>query len=375
MNRPIARPVFSENQILGSADVNSIVNHSRDSDARHHRNLHSWGIADGLVLRAEEREDAGGKYVEVLVSPGIAIDGTGREIVVTEDFRLSEDLFDQLNVAVSDAEALYPVMLLGRDQVQKSSAFSSSVCAAAQPTRTEESFEVIFGRVGDATELHKQIVPEVSEGLTSSSSWKVLLGYVKWDGSHFSAVATEDSGVSPRYAGVIADDVMARADRLSLRSADRNLADKAALEIDNQNDGEMRFGLQDDQGNVVPVFTVNAKGDVKAEGKILGGIAGGVQIESGVITDGALVPLPVGVTQQLINDGGATIQIHLSPRFQQPASLPFLALPAYWIMQPLECYADGRRVVCLVRWEASDGSATLVMPGVCDYQVFAFVSE
>ena len=35
------------------------------------------------------------------VSPGLAIDGAGREIVVTESVRVSEDAFDQLNITDS----------------------------------------------------------------------------------------------------------------------------------------------------------------------------------------------------------------------------------------------------------------------------------
>ena len=142
----------------------------------------------------------------------------------------------------------------------------------------------------------------------------------------------------------------------------------------------MRFGLQDSNGEVVPVFTINAKGDVIAEGKILGAIAGGVQVESGVITDGALVPLPAGITQQQIDDGEATIQVHLSPRYQQPASLlPAPDVGEYWTMHPLECFADDRRVVCRMLWLHTDIAgaggiiSSMVLPGVCDYQVFGFV--
>lgn len=378
MSTQVLRPIFSENQILSAADVNSIVNHGRDAGARHHRYLHSWGIAEGLKLQEEKREDPLGTYVEVSVTPGVAFDGNGREIVVTETVRLSEDTFHQLNVAQSNLELNYPVFLLGRDRQLQASAIAPSVCHSGEPTRTEEGFEITFGRVGDAAELENQASTPLGQGIPASDlgAWKILLGYVKWDRprAHFIGIAEEDNGIRRRYVGVRAEDVSAQNDRITLRSADRKIGDKAALVIDNENDGEMRFGLQNSNGTVKPVFTVNSKGDVKAEGKILGAIAGGMQVESGVITDGALVPLPAGITQQQIDDGEATIQVHLSPRYQQPASLPFLAVPAYWVMQPLECYAQDRRAICLIRWEASDNTAgPFVLPGVCDFQVFAFV--
>ena len=386
MSTQILRPIFSENQILSAADVNSIVNHARDARSRHNRYLHSWGIAEGLQLQTEDLQDSSGTYLEVNVTPGVAIDGNGREIVVPEAFRLSEDIFDQLNVAESVTDPnnppKYPVFLLGRDKRQQDSAMKQSTCFGNEPTRTLEGYDYTFGRVGTAAELDNQSSLSPDQEISASANgngngnWKILLGFVEWDGNHFSAIAEEDGGIGPRYAGVRAEDVSAQNDRLILRSADRNISDKAALELDNENGGEMHFGLQDSKGQVVPVFTVNAKGDVIAKGKILGAIAGGVQVESGVINDGALVPLPAGITQQQLDSGEASIQVHLSPRYQQPASLPPLATNEYWLMQPLECYVQDRRVVCRVRWESTNNaSGPFVLPGVCDYQVFGFVKK
>jgi hypothetical protein len=387
MSTQVVRPIFNENQVLSAADVNGIVNHARGALARHNRFLHSWGIAYGLQLTAEEREDTSGKFVEVMVQPGIAIDGQGRELVVTEAFRLSEDVFDQLNVAESTTDPnnppKYPVFILGRDQRQQASAMRSSACFRNEPTRTAEGFEIRFGRVGDATTLDEQQLPELGDELTSAAQggWKILLGFVEWNGTHFTAVSAEADGIAPRYAGVYAEDVASQSGRLTLRSRDRRQSDKAALVIDNENDGEMRFGLQDSNGKVVPVFTVNAKGDVKAEGKILGAIAGGVQIESGVISDGALVPLPAGITQELLDSGQASFHVQLTPRYEPLALLPGPPANHFWIMQPLECYLEGRHVNCKVLWQQIDPTANVnsaarqVSPGACDYQVFGFVQK
>ncbi|MGI9303095.1 MAG: hypothetical protein ACR2RB_10360 [Gammaproteobacteria bacterium] len=381
MSTPILRPVFRENQILSADDVNTIVSHSRDARARHNRYLHSWGIATGLDLLGEEREDTSGKFLEVNLSPGMAIDGSGREIIVTESIRLSEDSFDQLNVVESNNDPqqhYYPVFLVGRDRRQDSSVTNVSVCESGSTSRVREAFDVEFGRVGSAAELGEQPVPELGAGIagTDRSDWRVLVGFVTWDGAHFAGVAESADGISRRYVGVRGEEVVGLGDGLSLRSAERATADKAALVIDNQNGGEMRFGLHDGQGEVVPVLTVNAQGDVIAEGKILGAIAGGVQVESGVITDGLEVPLPAGITQAQIDDGEASVQIQVQPRFQQPASLPSLAAGEFWLMQPIDCHVTGRRVVCLLRWQASDGSLpALLLPGACDYTVMGFVKK
>lgn len=380
MSTAISRPVFTENQVLSAADVNAIVNHARDSRQRHDRCLHSWGIADGLGLVAVARSDAGGKYVEVSVAPGLAIDGGGREIVVTESVRLSEDAFDQLNItdSANDPELhFYPVFLVGRDLQGAAAARRMSACLENPTTRIVEGYAIDFGTLGAAAELDLQMAPDPDAPAgTRPAPWKILLGFVSWDGLHFAAVRDEDGGIGRRYAGARGGDVTGLGDSLVLRSAARTLPDKAALVIDNTDGGQMRFGLQDSLGQVVPVFTVNAQGDVMAEGKILGAIAGGVQVESGVVTDGLEVPLPAGITQQQIDSGGASVQISVTPRYQQPASLEALAAGEYWLMQTLDCRVDGRRVICLVRWTPTAGAfPTRVLPGVCDYVCMGFVKQ
>ena len=378
MSTPIARPVFSENQILSAADVNAIVLHARGSRSRHDRYLHSWGIANGLELVGTPRTDTAGQYVEVTVSPGLAIDGAGREIVVTESVRVSEDAFDQLNITDSandPTQHFYPVFIVGRDEQGSAAARRASVCLENPSTRVSESYFITFGSLGSAADLDKQVVPDPDAPVGSGQApWRILLGFVSWNGTRFVSVRNDDGGITRRYVGVRAGEVIGLGDSLVLRSAARTVSDKAALVVDNTNGGQMRFGLHDRLGNVVPVFTVNSKGDVIAEGKILGAIAGGVQVELGVITDGLEVPLPAGITQAQVDSGEATLQIQVQPRFQQPASLPALAAGEYWIMQPLDCRVDGRRVVCLVRWVPTAGAPpVMVLPGVCDFVVMGFV--
>src|SRR5687768_17330815 len=126
MSDQIARPVFFEGQILGAIDLQDTVEYSRGREARHERYLHTWGIASGLELSAKPKQievnNATIDYQEIWLSPGLAIDGRGREILVPESRRLSEDDFDQLNVAITDPTALYPVLLIGRDKTAPASA-------------------------------------------------------------------------------------------------------------------------------------------------------------------------------------------------------------------------------------------------------------
>jgi hypothetical protein len=386
MSASILRPIFSENQILSAADINTIVSHSQGADTRHNQYLHQWGIAHGLDLVANDREDTTGQYAEVVVQPGMAIDGAGREIVVTEAISLREFDFDQLQVEnkTGDVETnFYPVFLIGRDKRQQDTSTLNSLCEAGGPNRVNEHYELTFGRVGDAADLDDQVAPTLGEDASASGprSWRILLGFVTWDGARtpkrFMSAVAEHDGVGRRYAGVRGAELTGLDDSVTMRSAERAINDKAALVIDNENGGEMRFGLQDSRGKVVPVFTVNAEGDVRAEGRILGAIAGSIQIESGVITDGMEVPLPAGFTQDMVDTGKATIQVQLTPRYDQPTTLPPPALATsddHWLMHPLSCYADGRRVVCTVRWDRTDDPAgSVVLPGVCDYIVTGYL--
>ncbi|MGI9336466.1 MAG: hypothetical protein ACR2RL_25220 [Gammaproteobacteria bacterium] len=378
MDAPILRPTFSENQILSADDVNTVVAHARNRGARHDRYLHAWGIAYGLTLVGEDRVDGNGPYQDVTLTPGLAIDGHGREIVVTDSSVLSTDTFDQLNVVDNgnDPEVhYYPVFLVGRDEDAPPPDIALSPCDSGGPARVKETFDVTFGRIGDAANPDDQRGIEVGTPIKDApqSRWRILLGFVSWTGTKFAATKPDHDGRSRRYVGVHAEDVSGLGDSVTLRSAKRTVQDKAALVIDNTNGGEMRFGLHDSNGKVVPVLTVNAQGDVTAEGKIVGAIAGGVQIESGIITDGVEVPFPAGIDQAMIDKGEASIQITVQPRYQQTAALPVLPANHYWMMQPIECFAEVRRVRCLVRWEATDGSGVFFAPGVCDYVVRGFV--
>jgi hypothetical protein len=380
MSSAVQRPGFYEGQIVAAADLNSVVSSSRTALAQHERYLHSWGIAHGLTLTGVARTTSGGaSFQEVTLSAGMAVDGTGRHLVLAADERLSEDTFDSLNVAISDPEAYYPVFITGRDESKTTNGTFTSACNAGGVNRVTERVDIVFGRVEDAADLMTQTVPAVDAGPgdgASSTRWRVLVGFVKWDASikRFVAIATNSDGVTPLYAGVRADDVTTHSTHVVLRAGPRGQNGTAALAVENANGGELRFGLQTTNGDVIPVFTVNGKGDVHAEGKITGAIAGGVQVQGGVAFDGAMLPLPPGITAEQVDSGAVLIQTQVSPHYAIPALPPPGA--GVWMMQPIECRVDGRRVFCRVRWRDSAGvAADLELPGACDYLLLAFAAS
>lgn len=380
MSETPERPVFSEGQVLAAADLNAGVEYARGQLARHHRYLHTWGIAHGLELSPKKRQtEVGGQpfeYVDVYIEPGLAIDGSGREIVVAERKRLSEDEFDQFNVAVQDPAQLYPVFLHGLDERAAAAPLAAGGCTTAQSSRTAEGYGVSFGGPDAASDLDSQAASAVTDGpggTTASGSWQLLLGFVKWDKTNkkFTAVEESSLGARPRYAGVLADEVAARGGRLLLRTRPANESGQPALVIEEGEDGPaLTFGLLNASGVVTPGLTVTATGDVTATGKLkIKFTPGSTYVQTGVATDGMILPLPPGVKPEDVGEGDASLHVQATPRLAGLA--PPITAPGPWVPFPLECSVDDeRRVRCLVRWvDVAGAGGTVDRPGACDYSV------
>src|SRR5262249_39825770 len=121
--------------------------------------------------------------------------------------------------------------------------------------------------------------------------------------------------------------------------------------------------------------TVTAKGDVIAKGKIQGAVTpGSVQIQSGTATDGILLPLPPGVTDDMVAPGKGTLHVQLTPRMGNPP----IPAPNTWVGFPLECRVDDdRRLHCMIRWYGlNPPNQGLVrdVPGLCDYLLVVAVA-
>lgn len=382
MSTRIERPLFFENQILGAADLTASVEHSRGQEARHHRYLHLWGIAYGLELSAEDAKENGEEFKKITVSAGMAIDGWGREIVVQSE-ALSENTFAQLQLTagLNLAEVWFPVFLVGKDQPAPQQALATSRCDSSAPSRKLEGYEITFRRPGEARSLDGQSAANVADG-PGPGGWKILLGFVQSNakGDKFKDFKYEVNNIGRKYAGVQADEVAARSGSLEFRTQTTRQANKPALLLDETGDGLLQFGSLDALGRLQAVFSVNAKGDVKAEGKIIGALTTrNVQIESGIATDGMVLPLPHGITEKQVADGEAIVQTHVSLRMTGETAPPGAALSTdQWGAFPLEVWVDAeRRLHCQARWfRVIGGSGTVEdHPAACNYTVFASVKE
>ena len=386
MGERIARPSFFEGQVLRAADLDLGQGYARGTMARHERYLHTPGIAAGLALTVDKSTGV----TVVKMAPGVAIDVTGRQIVVDREETLAaEDLDSQGVLTPPDTDPAleqedrpwHAVFLTGRDESATPLSLSRGCGNGAQPNRTDEAYTIGYGRPGDAGD---DAVPlEITDGPEADAAVRVLVGYVQWDGvSNFGDAKSvvPKAGTSPRlsppYAGARADEVVARSGTLALRADQGATREKRpALLLDGDDGGQMRFGLQDARGEVNTVFSVNAAGDVTLAGVIKSPFSNDMWVESGTISDGLLVPLPRGVTQEMVDDGKVSLHVAVTPRRVSEPFPPGKSAGIFF-KEPFECRVDGRRVFVRDRW--FDGVAVpltaTIVPGACDYVVIASVA-
>jgi hypothetical protein len=361
----VQRPTFFEGQILGAGDLTGSLEYARSQMARHQRTLHTWGIAFGLELTGEPQVAENGENVKaVTLAPGMAVDISGRQIVVPEAVPLNDAAFELVNSGVTDDTEWFPVLLSGLDETATAVTVFGDICGPGAGARISEGFEVTFGHRGEEQDLADQPVPGIDAGPTGGpgeQSARVLLGYVQWQPSahRFKDVSPHGGGVPLRYAGVAADEVVARGGTLVLRSRATPESGTPTVVLDAEAQ-ELRFGPQDSRGSVPdPVFTVTADGDVKAKGTFADVRTAGVQVESGIATDGVLLPLPAGIAEDDVTSGRVVVHAHVTARLDGVGGVPNTVI----------CRVDDRRVHCRV---AVTGGT---VPGRCDYTLLAVVPQ
>lgn len=140
------RPSFFEGQYLGADDLQAFLKYARESDARHVLGAHTWGIVAGIEL-VESTSPVG--EVEYSLSPGVAVDGYGRLLVVTTPYKLTTDLFAQqptgtVNVWIRYDETPLSGTRAGFQSCECSDAFArvaESVVAEVGPRATVDQRE------------------------------------------------------------------------------------------------------------------------------------------------------------------------------------------------------------------------------------------
>ncbi|MEU6549146.1 hypothetical protein ABZ915_02520 [Streptomyces sp. NPDC046915] len=368
------RPAFHEGQVLAAADLSATVEYARGVSARHARHLHDWGVAEGLALVTEPRTDplTNARYVEVSVSAGFAVDGTGREIVLTDPVVLRESDFEEINGADQKTSEPYPVFLATADREPAASPQPDSCAGSTARTRVEESYQIIFGRLGDERVYADPQPPAIGAAPADPPVlWHILLGYVRWTDGHFTGAETTARGVPVRYSGVRADTVSAQSGSLTLRTAPATQEGKPAIVLSGGDKPSLVFGLYRGGGALDPLMTVEANGNLRITGSFNGLLpVGSTLVTSGTATDGMLLPLPSGITAEQVADGRVVAHVHLTPR-----TPPVLAESTLY--SPVEATVDENlRVRCRARLYDPVAAPGQVVerPGAVDFLVVATVA-
>jgi hypothetical protein len=117
-------------------------------------------------------------------------------------------------------------------------------------------------------------------------------------------------------------------------------------------------------------MTVAANGNLTIAGSFSGQIsAGSVLATSGTATDGVLLPLPSGVSQEEVADGRVSLHVYVTPKVP-PTGSGTVAVPA-------EAGVDeDRRVRCRIRvFDPTASTVTVAeQPGAVDFLVLATVA-
>ncbi len=239
------RPAFFAGQYLGAEDLSALVSYFRQQNARHALGQHTWGIVAGMQL--VEAISADGS-LDVLVQPGLAIDGYGRLVVVLEQTRLDGAQFS--GAASGEVEVWIRYDQSEREGVRK----GFEVCSEQDVfARVNESFVLEAGprtsilerqsgvnvngvNVLDAREALRSVDPDaplVCDGSVpyqafpvddEDALWLIPLGHVRWQGGapgSFQPLTDEQrvrSRRKRRYVGVVAESLLAADGVIRLRN-------------------------------------------------------------------------------------------------------------------------------------------------------------
>ncbi len=371
------RPVFVDGAILAAGDLTALEASARDRDARHARHLHTPGVCRGLALTSQPGASTSGPaYVDVTLTAGYAVDGTGRELVLAGDLQLSPDRFlgDNPNPRVPPGETVsewHPVFVRGFDD-PVSGTTGSAACGVVGAGGVEEVVEVEFGRPGDNDADQTVPAPDAGPG---DGAWRVLVGFVRFDTSigRFHDVGTSAGGISVTRAGARAALVAAPDTRVELRAGPSPAAGVPAVVLTAEPEPSLTFGKHDGTGGVAALLTVDSAGNVTAKGTLSGvQTAGSVRLVAGTAYDGTVLPLPAGVDQATVDSGGLEVALLLTPRLPDPAAAPTNTS----LFIPAVCEADAdRRVTCWGHWLGPTTGTTVVESGACDFLLVVTVPE
>jgi len=270
----ILRLHYYERQFLGASDLEDQQAYLRDMRRRHNVGHHTWGIVVGLEL-VEKPADGNPGAVNVFVQPGMAVDGYGREIIVTAPVPLDPLLFDsfavkqhrQVWIAYDQEKAKAPAV--GYTQCDQENQYGRVLetykFVIDPPAKTDDGITVNGKKATPAAEPkipNDESVPyQEFPDDNLNPLWLVRLGTVNWDGvNHIFVPAQPPERLNEgrRYVGVVAGELYSPGDELEIRP--RALPDDLSkVDMDKAPFAKVRGRLQVD-GRLVAMKDVRIHG-------------------------------------------------------------------------------------------------------------------
>lgn len=275
----IERMNYFQFQQVGAEDFRIQQAYHRDQLRRHALGPHTWGIVGGCrIVETERAGDPG--FVDIQVTPGLAIDGFGREIVVLEPARVAPELF-----AAYDGERVIELWLHYDEFASRTGNDKLAICALdGSYSRVIESYRLIVGTFTPPRDPlivgGDQAKPALSNGqpdggapiepddssiawqefpdIERNAFWPVRLGSVHWDGSvnKFRPAASPSVLATQRhYAGLVGASLLAEGQAL-------RVAPRVPVAIDHRDDADFA-GIE---GRLAVDGRIVARRDVLVQG-------------------------------------------------------------------------------------------------------------
>src|SRR6266508_1745140 len=183
------RAKYLERQILTADDLNQEQGYRLESHRRHNLANHDWGILHGLHFYLQDNQ--------LWLAEGMAVDGYGRELFVSEPFPILWELFAALyKDRKQEEKAVLDLWLRYAREENQSPQRDRDVCDPHQTSRSLEEARLCAPRPPRDAEGHpKMIDPRRPSGVPvddldfapfreppddPARSWPLYLGRLEW---------------------------------------------------------------------------------------------------------------------------------------------------------------------------------------------------
>lgn len=236
----IKRLNFYERQFLRTRDFQDEQSYHIEMRHRHLIAHHTWGIVVGLKIQQDKTSKIWA------VQPGLAVDGFGREIVVSASEPLDREkikvellsqLGDAFKVGASGRLGVWIVYFL--EKINLPAPGYETCDGKDEFTRVRESFRLLYRNSPKLDNSKRDLndpdtYPQAFEDLPDNpetSPWTVFLGNIQWEciqnptnlGKEVNITAADDTG--RKYIGNVTAEVIAPAAELRIRDGATKILD------------------------------------------------------------------------------------------------------------------------------------------------------